>query len=281
MPTAKFLSHSASLLIMIIAAICAAMGDDKSQRPSAIEKGKLIEEEGRRLLWGGDDDRWHFDISTFDLDPANLHYGIGRERFPALIEPQFDAREIADSWLDDNERVLVAAIAGEVRVYPLSLLRRHEVVNDIVGGRPIFAAYCVLADLGAVYDRVLDGRTYTFALSGYTYYDPDIWDGLDAFVMWDRETESLWWPPIGKAVSGGMIGAPMKVLEHGLWSQTSWQEVKNRYPEALVLQRGQSLTPPEAWPRYDVNKFDNDRQPEKDVDAIAPRWGENETLGPR
>jgi hypothetical protein len=29
----------------------------------------------------------------------------------------------------------------EIKVYPVSLLVRHEVVNDVVAGRPIFAAY--------------------------------------------------------------------------------------------------------------------------------------------
>ena len=63
-------------------------------------------------------------------------------------------------------------------------------VNDVVGGKPIMAAYCELADLGAIYDRVLDDKVYTFALSGYTYFDPEVWDGMDGFVLWDREPKA-------------------------------------------------------------------------------------------
>ena len=29
------------------------------------------------------------------------------------------------------------------------------------------------------------------------------------FVLWDRDTESLWWPLAGTAVSGPMIGRPL------------------------------------------------------------------------
>lgn len=48
----------------------------------------VIETEGdTRLLRGGDDPSMHFDITTFRLEPKNLNYGIGREAFPALIEP--------------------------------------------------------------------------------------------------------------------------------------------------------------------------------------------------
>ena len=73
-------------------------------------------------------------------------------------------------------------------------------------------SYCVLADLGAVYSRNYNSKELTFALSGYTYYDKNIWNGLDGFVLWDRETESLWWPLVGKAVSGKLKGVNLLEL---------------------------------------------------------------------
>jgi hypothetical protein len=51
--------------------------------------------------------------------------------------------------------------------------------------------YCISADLGAIYDRQYGDEVLTFALGGYTYYEPNIWNGLDAFVLWDKESESL------------------------------------------------------------------------------------------
>ncbi len=231
-------------------------------------------DDGTRLLHGGEDAAMHFDISTFRLDPANLNYGIGREAFPALIEPKFISAADAGEWLGPDDRVLAVRIKGEVRVYPVELLIRHEVVNDVVDGVPIFAAYCILADLGAVYDRRLGDHTLTFALSGYTYADPDVWDGRDAFVLWDRETESLWWPPIGKAVSGTLVDQRLKLLDESQWSQTTWGEIVEKYPHAMVLQRGQDFERPENWPGLDEpsqpSEADSPEQP-----AIAPRWGDN------
>jgi hypothetical protein len=234
-------------------------------------KGGLIEQDGRTLLWGGPTDSMHFDVSETILPLDGLRYGLGREAFPALIEPRFVSVSEAARWIDPSARVLLVQIGDEVKIYPVQQLIRHEVVNDIIGGRAIFAAYCILADLGAVYDREMDGHTFTFALSGYTCSHPDVWDGRDAFVLWDRDTESLWWPTLGKAVSGPMLGANLKLLDPALWRQTTWAKARAEYPTALVLDKGQDFDRPVSWPRLDrFTPIDPTESPE-----LAPRWGEN------
>ena len=59
---------------------------EKSQRPLAIENGKFFEMNGKQMLYGGKDSTWHFDISNSFLIDSQYHYGIGRERFHALIQ---------------------------------------------------------------------------------------------------------------------------------------------------------------------------------------------------
>jgi hypothetical protein len=147
-------------------------------------------------------------------------------------------------------------------------------VNDTIAGRPIFAAYCYLAELGAVYDRRYGDHMLTFALSGYTYSDDSIWDGRDAFVLWDRDTESLWWPPVGRAVSGPLIDTPMQLLDEALWAQTTWGQARRRHPDALVLRPGQErdFEPPASWPRLDTPTG-----PALAGEAgVPPRWGDND-----
>jgi len=245
-----------------------------SFRTSGPASHVIERDDGTRLLYGGEDDSMHFDIATFHLDPANLNYGLGREAFPALIEPEFVSAQEASQWLGRGDRVLAVRINDEVRAYPIDLLIRHEVVNDVVDGVPIFAAYCVLADLGAVYDRRLGDHTLTFGVSGYTYADPDVWDGMDAFVLWDRETESLWWPPIGKAVSGALVDQPLKLLDEAQWSQTRWGEVLEKHPDAMVLQRGQDFERPRQWTRLEQPPAASAAEPPETA-TIAPRWGQN------
>ena len=138
---------------------------------------ELQRRDGRLYLRAGRAPEEEFDITAFRLETNQLHYGSSRERIPALTDPQYITVAEADRWIDADARVLLVGIGEDVRVYPLSFLRSNELVNDVVGGRPIVVAYCYLADLGAVYDRRAGGRTLTFALSSYTYADPDVWDG--------------------------------------------------------------------------------------------------------
>ena len=219
--------------------------------PGHFSDGKrTFEHEGRTWLWGGPNESDHFDVTTFRLDAARLHYGLGREHFAALVEPRYVSVEEADGHVRESDEVLVVKIGEETRVYPIGLLQRHEAVNDVVAGRSIVAVWCILARLGAVYDRELDGHTLTFGVSGYTYSEPSVWDGRQAFVLWDRDTESLWWPPKGQAVSGPLVDTPMRVLEEALWAQTVWKKVLEEHPAARVLASEQTMQRPEKWARW-------------------------------
>ena len=185
------------------------------------------------------------------LKDEQFHYGIGREVFPALLKPEFITLDEASKIWNDSIRFLVAHSGDDVKAYSIKDLTRHEVVNDVLNGKPIMAAYCVLADLGAVYDRNYSGRELTFALSGYTYYDKNVWNGLDGFVLWDRETESLWWPLVGKAVSGKLKGVNLIELNETLWEDTTWKDIKENYPTVKVLKSGQDFERPKTWKQYD------------------------------
>lgn len=217
------------------------------KRPVAIENGKFFELNDKKMLYGGKDSSQHFDITDYDLIDEQFHYGIGREEFPALLHPQFITVQEADSIWSDSERFLIAYSGDDVKAYSIKDLTRHEVVNDILNGKPIMAVYCVLADLGAIYNRDYGGKELTFALSGYTYFDQTVWGGLDGFVLWDRETESLWWPLIGKSVSGSLKGVKLLETDKSNWKDTSWKEVKELYPNAQILKSGQDFERPKEW----------------------------------
>ena len=223
----------------------------KKQRPVAYDNGKFFEVDGVKMLYGGEDSIQHFDITDLTLNDEQFHYGIGRETFPALLEPEFTSVEVAESVWADSVRFLVAYSGDDVKAYSIPDLTRHEVVNDVLGGEPIMAVYCILADLGAIYDRQYGDKVLTFALSGYTYYDEDVWDGLDGFILWDRETESLWWPLIDKAVSGSLKGVRFLEKDKANWEDTTWKNIKEKYPNAQVLKSGQDFERPQLWSRYE------------------------------
>lgn len=224
------------------------------QRPLAIENGKFFAKNGEQMLYGGEAASSHFNIDNLELKPEQFHYGIGRERFPALLQPEFTTVTEANQYWKDEDRFLLAYDGNDVKAYSIKDLTRHEIVNDMLNGKPIMAAYCILADLGAIYSRQYGDHVLTFALSGYTYFDPKVWNGLDGFVFWDRETESLWWPLIGKSVSGPLKNVKLLEMDTAHWKDTNWKEVREKYPQAQVLISGLDFERPKNWGKLeDVN----------------------------
>ena len=223
----------------------------KKKRPVALENGKFFEVDGKKMLYGGENENQHFDITGYLLKDEQFHYGIGREKFPALLKPAFISVMEADKVWADSTRFLLAQSGDEVKAYSVKDLTRHEVVNDVLDGQPIMAVYCILADLGAIYERNYGDTELTFALSGYTYYDDKVWNGLDGFVFWDRETESLWWPLIGKAVSGPLKNVKLIEMDQDHWSDTTWQYIRDNYPDAQILKSGQDFERPTEWKKME------------------------------
>ena len=221
--------------------------EKKKKRPSALKNGKFFKKNDLQMLFGGEHEKEHFNITNCELKQEQFHYGIGREVFPALLQPEFISVQEADSIWDDSARFLLAYIGKEAKAYSIKDLTHHEVVNDVLDGEPIMASYCILADLGAIYRRNYGSNELTFALSGYTYFDEKVWKGLDGFVLWDRETESLWWPLIGKAVSGPLKETTLIEMGTDKWKDVKWKYIKDNYPDAQVLRSGQDFERPTKW----------------------------------
>ena len=55
----------------------------------------------------------------------------------AILQPEFVTAGEAQAWMDPTEQVLGLSIGGEHHAYPISVLSRHEIVNDVVGGQPV------------------------------------------------------------------------------------------------------------------------------------------------
>ncbi|NNE26225.1 MAG: DUF3179 domain-containing protein [Saprospiraceae bacterium] len=213
------------------------------------DQGYIYERNNQTYLWAGEDSTWHFNITDWELNECNLKYGLGRESFPALMDPQYVNISDVTNKYADSEQCLVLYSVNTTKVYPYQDMIRYEVINEVSDGSPVMIAYCVLADLGAIYTRNYCGHTLTFALTGYTYYEPEVWGGLDAFVLWDRDTESLWWPLIDKAISGNLHGTLLEKHDEGNWEILRWSEIKERFPSAQVIQSGQDQPVPSDYPR--------------------------------
>jgi hypothetical protein len=81
-------------------------------------------------------------------------------------------------------------------------------------------------DLAAVYSRELDGRELSLAPSGWTY--------KNTFVLYDRETMSLWYPERGglRGITGEHFGAFLPEIDS---KDTSWKKWVKDQPESKIL----------------------------------------------
>ena len=76
-----------------------------------------------------------------------------------------------------------------------------------------------------MYSRDLDGKTYTFGVSG------KLW--RDALLMYDHQTRSLWSHITGEAIQGPLKGKQLQLLVS--MPQIAWQTWKTNYPNTRVL----------------------------------------------
>lgn len=216
---------------------------------NALDAGYVYRNDGKIWL-RGDVEEDEFDISNWSLKACQLNLGLGKEYYDALIEPEYlKASEIANDYMP-GDTVIVLKTKSFLKVFPYELVRKHELINDIVDGHPVMIHYSLLTKIGVVYNRHYCDTTFTFAVSGYTYWDADIGDAVSSFILWDRETESLWWPMINKSVSGQMKGTWLVKYDETQWWKTTWEDVLSNFPEADVLKADQTMASPDNWPRY-------------------------------
>jgi hypothetical protein len=62
---------------------------------------------------------------------------LGKDAIRAIDSPSFVSGFEALDQMRPDETVLGLVIDGDVRAYPTTILSRHEIVNDVVGGKPL------------------------------------------------------------------------------------------------------------------------------------------------
>ena len=82
-------------------------------------------------------------LGLVDFDPSEIVTLLPRDAIPAIFDPEFmTVDEIQQQQsLEDEEPVLAFEHNGEAHAYSVLQLDRHEIVNDVVGGRAIAATW--------------------------------------------------------------------------------------------------------------------------------------------
>jgi len=150
--------------------------------------------------------------------------GVGRDGIPPLDNPPFDNQEVADLWLQPQSPVIVVQIEDVARAYPLAILTRHEIVNDLIGDTPIAVTFCPLCNSAIVFDRRIDGDTLRLGVSGFLR-NSDL-------IMWDDKTQSWWQQFTGEGIVGTYTGELLGIVPSQV---VGYKAFKEQYPDGEVL----------------------------------------------
>ena len=151
--------------------------------------------------------------------------GPPRDGIPAIHYPNFVTADDV-GYLTADDRVIGVEIDNQARAYPIKVLTRHEVVNDVIGDQHFVVTYCPLCGTGMVFATNMTGTdaALVFGVSGLLY-NSDV-------LLYDYQTESLWSQIMSKAITGKMKGLALPQLTA---LHTTWSDWRTRHPETEVL----------------------------------------------
>ncbi len=190
----------------------------KAAAPPAEAVAKpLPPEQDPKALYG-------FTITQQLVDRAKIiPGGPGRDGIHAVDAPTFASAEAADAIAPETP-VLGISIGGDARAYLTPVLEYHQVVNDDVGGVPLVVTYDPLTGAPLAWKRSVGGRTLRFGISGLLYNS--------GFLLYDRETQSLWSQFDGRAIAGPLAGKQLEAVSLRQEDFAAWLA---REPKTKIL----------------------------------------------
>jgi hypothetical protein len=115
-------------------------------------------------------------------------------------------------------------MGGTEIAYPHRILGHHELVNDVIDGRPVAMSLCTLCRTAVLFDRRVGAQELYFETSGLLLNSNK--------VMVDRETETLWNQLTGEAIAGPLEGSSLTILPSVTIRWADWVEA---HPRSLTL----------------------------------------------
>lgn len=202
---------------------------------------------GHRPQGGATLDAYGFDLSacavpTDELVPTGeprdfVRTFEVRESMPATEMLEFN-RTHRKRYIVSDDRVLVVALGGETRAYPLSVVQAHEVVQDTLGGVPIAVTYSPFCDAAVVFDRRVGDTTLDLGVSGLVREANT--------VLYDRQPsgtgESLWQQLDGRAIAGPAATRQERLVQVPGTYVTTWSDYLAAVPSGTVMRRDEGNT---------------------------------------
>lgn len=190
---------------------------------------------------------WKTDFSKTNIKFSEIMSGgPPKDGIPSIDNPKFVPVSKVKN-LSPKDPVLSVTVGNVSKSYPLRVLIWHEIVNDVVGGRPLTITYCPLCNSGIVFDRRVGEKILDFGTTG-KLRNSDL-------VMYDRQTESWWQQFTGEAIVGAYTGTKLNMVPARL---ESFADFKARKPNGNVLIPNSRLRP---YGQNPYTGYDTSRKP--------------------
>src|SRR5574341_1140126 len=150
--------------------------------------------------------------------------GVPRDGIPPIDNPEFESIDAASQWLQPQSPVIAFELNGIAHAYPLAILTRHEIANDVIGDVPVAVTFCPLCNSAIVFDRRVEGETLRFGVSGLLRHSD--------LIMWDDKTQSWWQQFTGTGIVGTYTDVQLTML---LSQLVSFEAFAAQYPDGEVL----------------------------------------------
>jgi hypothetical protein len=168
--------------------------------------------------------------------------GVPRDGIPPIDSPEFDSVDVARDWLQPQSPVVAVSLNDIARAYPLAILTRHEIVNDVVGGEPVAVTFCPLCNSAIIFERTVDDQVFRFGVSGLLR-NSDL-------IMWDDVTQSWWQQFTGTGIVGQYTGHQLTILPSQVVGFGAFAE---QYRDGEVLSPGGRSYGSNPYVDYDSN----------------------------
>ncbi len=231
--------HAVLLVLALMAGAAVIFGESSTTVSAQLScDDPPLDVSGLTRVWDKTD-FCQFQAGVFD---EIISGGVGRDGIPPIDNPTFESIADASTWLQPQSPVIAFELDGKARAYPLAILTRHEIVNDVVSNVPVAVTFCPLCNSAVVFDRTVDGQVLRFGVSG-KLRNSDL-------IMWDDLTQSWWQQFTGEGIVGSYTGTQLTLLPSQVVGFGAFAE---QYPEGEVLARGGRTYATNPYVGYDLS----------------------------
>ena len=151
-----------------------------------------------------------------------IHFDSELDKIQSLDTLEFI--DASSAGLPPETEVVAYKYDNIVRIYPMSVLESHEIINDSINNHYFSITHCPLTSSTIAWNRFINGKVNSFGVSGKLY--------RENLIPYDRNTLSHWSQMLNKCVNGeniGMLPETEKIVK------TKFSTVLSSFPDAQFL----------------------------------------------